>query len=85
MGRGARYREEMQSVRTHEEAAAARLKLPKPTLQKLVKKDDIENFLSMFERIAKQQARLAQGSVGYPTCRPPDRKGVGSLCCYGEH
>jgi len=46
----ARYREEMRSVRTREEAAAARPKLPKPTLQKLG-----ENFLSTFERIAKQQ------------------------------
>jgi len=51
----ARYREEMRSVRTREEAAAARPKLPKPTLQKLGEKDDIENFLSTFERIAKQQ------------------------------
>jgi len=30
-------------------------KLPKPTLQKLDPKDDIEHFLATFERIAQQQ------------------------------
>ena len=34
---------------------APRPKLPKPTLQKLGADDDIEHFLSTFERIAKQQ------------------------------
>ena len=29
--------------------------LPKPTLQKLAPEDDIENFISAFERIATQQ------------------------------
>ena len=50
----ARYRDEMQSARA-EAAAATRPKLPKPTLQKLGDRDDIESFLSTFERIAKQQ------------------------------
>ena len=35
---------------------APRPKLPKPTLQKLGADDEIEHFLSTFERIAKQQS-----------------------------
>jgi hypothetical protein len=48
-------REEMHAMRKREADAAARPKLPKPTLQKLGDKEDVENFLSNFERIAMQQ------------------------------
>ena len=44
----------MQNARA-EAAATTRPKLPKRTLQKVGDRDDIENFLSTFERIAKQQ------------------------------
>ena len=50
-----RCREEMCAMRRREADAAAKPKLPKPTLQKLGDKEDIENFLASFERIAKQQ------------------------------
>ena len=43
------------ALRRREADAAAKPKLPKPTLQKLGDKEDIENFLSSFERIATQQ------------------------------
>ncbi len=32
-------------------------KLPRPMLQKLSEKDDVESYLEMFERVANQQAR----------------------------
>ena len=50
-----RCREEMYAMRRREADAAAKPKLPKPTSQKLGDKEDIENFLSSFERIALQQ------------------------------
>ena len=50
-----RCREEMYAMRRREADAAAKPKLPKPTSQKLGDKEDIENFLSSFERIAIQQ------------------------------
>ena len=50
------YRREIDGLRgRRDEAEGARIKLPKPTLQKLDPKEDIENFLATFERIAKQQ------------------------------
>ena len=50
------YRREIEGLRgRRDEAEGARIKLPKPTLQKLDPKEDIENFLATFERIAKQQ------------------------------
>ena len=50
------YRREIDGLRgRRDEAEGARVKLPKPTLQKLDPKEDIENFLATFERIAKQQ------------------------------
>ena len=52
----ARYRRELEELRTQREATAVRPKVPKPTLQKLNPKDDIEHFLATFERIAEQQA-----------------------------
>ena len=36
-------------------ADGGRTKPPKPTLQKLSKEDDIESYLDMFERVARQQ------------------------------
>ena len=50
-----RYREEMNSILRKGEEAAAKPKIPKPTMQKLGDKDDIEHFLATFERIATQQ------------------------------
>jgi len=50
-----RYREEMNSSLRKGEEAAVKPKLPKPTMQKLGDKDDIEHFLATFERIATQQ------------------------------
>lgn len=49
-----RQREEMSNM-LRRGAELAKPKLPKPTLQKLDEKDDIENYLDTFERIAKQQ------------------------------
>ena len=37
------------------ETPRVKVKLPMPTLQKLAPGDDIEHFLSTFERIAQQQ------------------------------
>ena len=37
------------------EPGAAKVKLPKPTLQKLAPQDNVEHFLATFERIATQQ------------------------------
>ena len=51
-----RYRRELEELRRENaEPPPQRVKLPKPTLQKLAHKDDIENFLQTFERIARQQ------------------------------
>ena len=54
------YRAEVEELRRERRAAALapppKPKLPKPTLRKLVAEDDIEDFLSAFERIARQQA-----------------------------
>ena len=53
----ARCREQMaaQKEAREGETPSVKVKLPKPTLQKLAPGDDIEHFLSTFERIARQQ------------------------------
>ena len=50
----AEHRREMAELRTRRDNPD-RVRLPKPTLQKLGPEDDIEHFLSTFERIATQQ------------------------------
>ena len=55
-----RYRAEVEELRRESWAVAPapppKPKLPKPTLRKLVAEDNIEDFLSAFERITRQQA-----------------------------
>ena len=51
----AAYKKELKEHTRKREEHVAKLKPPKPTLQKLVLEDDIENFTSAFERIATQQ------------------------------
>ncbi len=49
------YRKELEELMKKREETIAKSKPPKPTLQKLAPKDDIENFISAFERITTQQ------------------------------
>ena len=55
----AKHRDEMKELLARTEAGAGKdttkVSLPKPTLQKLSVDDDIEHFLEMFERTAKQR------------------------------
>ena len=53
----AEHRREMAELRTRKDNpdGGGQVRLPKPTLQKLGPEDDIEHFLSTFERIATQQ------------------------------
>ena len=53
----AEHRREMAELRTRRDNpdAGGQVRLPNPTLQKLGPEDDIEHFLSKFERIATQQ------------------------------
>ena len=51
------------------EDGVKKAKLPKPTLQKLAPSDDIESFIDMFERVATQQGRMADGCVAHSTGR----------------
>ena len=53
----AEHRREMAELRTRRDNpdGGGQVRLPKPTLQKLGPEDDIEHFLSTFERIATQQ------------------------------
>ena len=48
-----RHRVEMLELK--ERGTSEKVKLPKPTLQKLGEKDDVEHYLATFERIAEQQ------------------------------
>ena len=51
-------REEMSALlkkATEPTLHAPKVKLPKPTIQKLTEGDDIEDYLAMFERVANQQ------------------------------
>ena len=54
-----KHRDEMKELLARSEAGvgkdATKVSLPKPTLQKLSADDDIEHFLEMFERTAKQR------------------------------
>ena len=64
------YRREIDGLRgRRDEAEGTRVKLPKPTLQKL------NRFLAMFERIAE----VAEGSLGNSTCGVAHWKGYGCL------
>ena len=52
------HREEMSALlkkATEPTLTAPKVKLPKPTIQKLKEGDDIEDYLAMFERVANQQ------------------------------
>lgn len=52
------HRQEMEALlqkKLEPEPGAAKVKLPKPTLQKLAPQDNVEHFLATFERIATQQ------------------------------
>ena len=51
----AAYKKDLEQLPRKREENIAKQKLPKPTLQKLAPEDDIENFISAFERIATQQ------------------------------
>lgn len=49
-------KQEIEEIRRREKEPPARVKLPKPTLQKLSPSDDVEHYVATFERIATQQA-----------------------------
>ena len=63
------------------------LKLPKPTLQKLDAKEDIEHFLATFERIAQQQkwpkAVWATQLAGLLTGKAMAGESHGRVCKHG--
>lgn len=53
----AAYKKELEELTRKQEENLVKPKPPKPTLQKLAPEEDIENFISAFERIATQQGR----------------------------
>ena len=53
-------REQQERERVAAEEARRAAKLPKPMLQKLSEKDDVESYLDVFERVG-----AAQGDMGY--------------------
>ena len=50
-----RHRVEMLELKEQVGKGASAVKLPKPTLKRLTEEDDIEHYLTTFERVAKQQ------------------------------
>ena len=70
-----RMREQQERGRVEARRAA---KFPKPTLQKLSKKDDVESYLDMFERVG-----VAQGNLDYTACQAPLRQCLGMLLIAG--
>ena len=52
------HRQEIEALlqkKSESEPVTAKVKLPKPTLQKLAPQDNVEHFLATFERVATQQ------------------------------